>query len=300
MAAPVAVALVTHNGVRYLREQIESISNQSERPEAVYLVDDRSADSSVALARRLCRDGGLDCVLVPQPESSMRHQRQVYSRIAANFWAAFHAASKDFELVAFSDQDDIWLPDRTINQKSLISKTGALLAFGDGYLVNERGDRSSGLLSDAFPMPTEWEGMTTADRLAYAMRKPIVTGATVMAHRDFLTLCPEIPATWLHDRWASLVAIAAEATAYDPNPLIEYRIHSEQAVGNSNAATQIAKWLRQIKRPRSAFLRFHSLARQLAKPEFHGVLEGQSAALFILRSQLSRPVLGQPVITTPS
>src|SRR5690349_12247370 len=52
----ISVALCTHNGARYLGEQIRSICAQSVAPCEIVLSDDASADGSVHLVRKTLED----------------------------------------------------------------------------------------------------------------------------------------------------------------------------------------------------------------------------------------------------
>ena len=51
-AAPaISIAQCTYNGVRFLREQLESIARQSRQPAELVVCDDKSDDKTVSIVR---------------------------------------------------------------------------------------------------------------------------------------------------------------------------------------------------------------------------------------------------------
>ena len=47
----ISVALCTYNGAKYLRQQLDSILNQSCQPDEIVIVDDSSTDNTVEILR---------------------------------------------------------------------------------------------------------------------------------------------------------------------------------------------------------------------------------------------------------
>lgn len=45
----ISVALATYNGEKYIEKQLDSIRNQTIKPDEVVIVDDKSSDRTVAL-----------------------------------------------------------------------------------------------------------------------------------------------------------------------------------------------------------------------------------------------------------
>ena len=93
----VSVALATHNGGRFLREQLESIARQTLPPAEVVISDDASTDETVAIAHGFAESA-------PFPVRVLRNDAALGA--GANFIRAALACHGD--VVAFSDQDDVW------------------------------------------------------------------------------------------------------------------------------------------------------------------------------------------------
>jgi glycosyltransferase involved in cell wall biosynthesis len=93
----VSIAMATHNGARFLREQLDSIARQSVPPAELVISDDASSDETVAIARAFAESSAF-AVLVVENSAPLG--------AGENFMRAALACQS--ELVAFSDQDDVW------------------------------------------------------------------------------------------------------------------------------------------------------------------------------------------------
>ena len=102
-------------------------------------------------------------------------------------------------------------------------------------VVDAAGVRTDGTLRRAFPVPPDWDAMTTVDRLRYALRHSVATGgASMIRPSAFPDL--SVPQGWLHDRWWSLVATARGGMLIDEGAVIDYRVQPGQQVGLDAAA----------------------------------------------------------------
>ena len=74
-----------------------------------------------------------------------------------------------------------------------------------------------------------------ASRMRAALRAPCVTGAASAMTTALIRLMQPVPAGWLHDRWATLVAVARDGLGLQSEPMIRYRIHEGQVLGQRQA-----------------------------------------------------------------
>jgi glycosyltransferase involved in cell wall biosynthesis len=224
--------MVAHDGERFLRQQCESIFRQSLMPALLIVVDDASTDGSRGLLRELAHSAPIPVELIWADGSSESNRK---SRIAANVIKGL-AAAAPYEIVLLSDQDDEWLVDRLASQRDVLrSNSSALLVAGDGILINEAGAETGGLLSDSFPRPAQWESLDAGSRMRAALRIPFVTGAAMAMKAPLVGLMEPVPGGWLHDRWATLVAVARDGLVLQSEPVIRYRIHEGQVLGQRQA-----------------------------------------------------------------
>ena len=232
VASDTAVVMATHDGERYLARQIDSILEQSLLPAVIAIVDDASHDRSRQFIRDVARTAPIPIELIAVDGSG---HRDVKTRITAAVMRGLEAVAS-FEYAILSDQDDEWLPGRLAGQRALLEeRPGALLVAGDGLLADAAGALVGGTLRDRFPLPSDWDSLPPAERIRAAIRQPFVTGATCALRRHLVALMTPVPPRWLFDRWATLVAASQDGLVLQQEVVIRYRIHRDQALGDSQA-----------------------------------------------------------------
>lgn len=99
-----AILLAAFNGERWIEEQLESIFNQKGILATVFVSVDRSTDQTLKIVERLARvDARL--TLLPYGER--------FGGAGKNFYRLIKDVDvSPFDMVAFADQDDIWMPDK--------------------------------------------------------------------------------------------------------------------------------------------------------------------------------------------
>lgn len=99
----ISVVMATYNGSRFLIEQMESIYEQTLKPDEVYFSDDGSIDDTISVIQSFIDRHQL----AGQWKIHINQKNKGYAK---NFLdAALHARGN---IIFFSDQDDIWIPDR--------------------------------------------------------------------------------------------------------------------------------------------------------------------------------------------
>ena len=123
----VSVALCTHNGERFLGEQLRSIAAQSRPPDEVVVGDDRSADATAEMVAAWAAE-------VPFPVSFLAADEPLGT--ARNFGRTIAATSGD--VIVLADQDDVWHPTK-LDRLADALRDSAGLAFSDGGLIDADG-----------------------------------------------------------------------------------------------------------------------------------------------------------------
>jgi glycosyltransferase involved in cell wall biosynthesis len=228
-ANPVSVALCTHNGERFIGEQLASILDQTHPPAEIVLSDDASGDETVARARAVVARFRAE-----RPESTVRLrvlENPVALGVARNFEQAILACAN--ELIALSDQDDIWLPSRLERAVAVFDlRPDLLLLHSDAFLVDESGGRLDATLLQALEVSDSVQGAIHGGAaFEQLMKRNLVTGATTMIRRRLLDWAIPFPAEWVHDEWLAIVAAAVGELEVLPDPLISYRQHASNQIG---------------------------------------------------------------------
>lgn len=100
MKQTISVVMCTYNGARYLRKQLDTITNQTLPPSEIIVQDDGSSDETLDILHEYADRYPYIRV----------YKNEAGRGINNNFFSAMRRATGD--LIAISDQDDLWLPDK--------------------------------------------------------------------------------------------------------------------------------------------------------------------------------------------
>lgn len=94
-----SLVIATYNGARFLREQLDSIYQQTHLPDEVVVCDDGSTDGTVAILEEYKQRYGLIYAVNKQSLG-----------VNGNFFKAMALCTGD--VISICDQDDIWFPNK--------------------------------------------------------------------------------------------------------------------------------------------------------------------------------------------
>ena len=203
----VSVVLCTYNGEKYLREQIDSILNQTYPIYELIIRDDCSNDRTMDIL------------------SEYEHQypfvkvyRNDYNRgCNQNFHDAIYQASGDY--IAISDQDDIWFPMKIEKQIKKIIEKNSDMCFSDVISTSSYSEEQE---FDYKPLPF------TAETLLF---RDTIPGHSMLIRRGFVeTLRDWNGMTFYYDWWLAMNAALSDSIVKCEEPLVWHRVHSESAI----------------------------------------------------------------------
>ncbi len=225
----VAILLCTYHGQHFLAEQLDSFVVQSHVNWEVWASDDGSQDDTQAILKAYQQkwpNGRLSIHLGPE------------EGFAANFLSLTCKVNIDAKYYAYSDQDDIWEPNklaRAVGWLKTIPENIPALYCSRTRLVDAN-DKEIGL-SPLFPKPPSF---------ANALMQNIGGGNTMVfnsAARNLLREAGENLPLITHDWWAyMLVTGCGGQVFYDAEPTIRYRQHDGNLVGMNTT------WRARLKR----------------------------------------------------
>jgi hypothetical protein len=251
--ARISVALCTHDGAAYVEAQVASILRQVPEPFEIVLGDDASRDDTVARVERLVaghRSAGGRTELVVR-----RHDPAL--GVAANFADAIGHARGD--LIALSDQDDVWHDGKLATLAAMFDDPAVLLVHSDARLVDGSGAPLGTRLLQTLRMSrAERAALMSPNALDALLHRNLVTGATVLLRRELRDVLPAGEG-WIHDEWLAAHAAARGGSRLHPEALIDYRQHGGNQIGAQTltasdvqrrltqtrqewAGTQVARW----------------------------------------------------------
>jgi glycosyltransferase involved in cell wall biosynthesis len=220
----ISVALCTYNGERFLAEQLDSIAQQTRPPDELVVCDDRSVDRTVAMVREFAATASYP-VRIFENEGNLG--------FAANFERAIRLCEGN--LIALSDQDDIWYPIRLErSEQEFTNHPEVGLVFSNADVINGRNKPAGRTLWKRLGFHGKRERDLLAGQYIVLAKHRFVTGATVMFRTGLRDRFLPIPEGWIHDEWMALVAAAFSDLRPIDQPLIRYRIHGSQQVGFRN------------------------------------------------------------------
>ena len=113
----IAILLAVCNGGEWLKEQLDSLLNQSNVDISIFISIDPSIDNSLELCNEYSRKFK-NIIILPLASSSGSGSKNFYRLL-------LEADIKDFDFVAFSDQDDIWESHKLYSHIQLAIEHGA-------------------------------------------------------------------------------------------------------------------------------------------------------------------------------
>lgn len=140
----ISVIIPVYNGERFLAAAIRSVLEQTLPPDEIIVVDDGSTDGSAAIVAELASLSPLPIRYVYQENQGSAAARNCALTVATG------------AMIAFMDADDLWLPDKTRQQMTVLAAhPTAGVAWGDaitfgGESVEEAG--AGGMIMPAHPM----------------------------------------------------------------------------------------------------------------------------------------------------
>lgn len=220
----ISVAMCTYNGARYLHEQLESIATQTLSPDELVVCDDGSSDETVRIIESFAGEVKFPVRLIGNEEKLGP---------ARNFEKAITLARG--ELIALSDQDDCWYPQKLSRLASILDGDPSLGGvFTNGTLMDESSRPLNQRLWDRVRYrPAGPSGDAEETIVGSLLKGDVVTGATLMIRAEVRKLIFPVPASWMHDGWIAWMLTLYSKIAAVEEPLIAYRVHQAQHAGLS-------------------------------------------------------------------
>lgn len=210
----VCIVLAVFNpNTEFLRKQIQSIRNQSNKNWICYISDDASTTQWLPEVKDL-----LDKRFVVSKSLNNVGPYRNFEKLLRNV--------KNEEIVFFCDQDDIWATEK-ISKILSEFKNKVTLVYSDAKIINNL---------DEVTIPSLHEYEKTETRFNSSLGlilKNSITGCTAAVRREVLESAlpfPELGGVQ-HDLWIGVVAARQGEIVYLPEKLISYRRHTSNVIG---------------------------------------------------------------------
>ncbi len=237
-----SVVMATYNGAEFLETQLESIRAQTRAPGELVVSDDGSDDGTVEIVERFARD-------VPFEVRLIRNEQRL--GFGGNFMNGARHARGD--VIAWSDQDDVWMPDKLARcVQEFEHDDEVLLVVHSTEIVDGAGTpRVAGPLARYRSRRSELRllgGQSTYQPASLPLEVNS-WGHSCLVSRRVIELGETLEATLPgvfeefsgHDTWTLFLATAAGKVVLLPDALVRYRQHRTQVAGAGTQRTLAAQ-----------------------------------------------------------
>ncbi len=224
MNDPIDILLSTYNGESYLEQQIDSIVEQKYTHWHLIIRDDGSTDNTKNILLKYSQ-------LYPEKIDLLEDS---LGRVGPSASFGVLLAYSGAPYVSFSDQDDVWLPDKLVLLKACIQReedrfgsNTPLLVHSDLEVVGaDMSELSCSFWKYQHLNPVK---MQTLERL---LLQNCVTGCATLINRALVNKASPVPETAImHDWWCALLAVSLGHIMCIKDKTVKYRQHSENVAG---------------------------------------------------------------------
>lgn len=223
----ISICMATYNGEQFLRQQLESILAQSNQDWQLLIRDDGSDDNTIRIVKNYAEQ-------MPDKISLITDNG---SRLGASLNFGRLLKHADTQYIMFSDQDDVWLPNKievTLNAMKAteqIYPDRPILIHTDLQVM----DSDLNTIADSL-----WSYQKLfpeiSDDLNRIMAQNVVTGCTMMINRKARAVSIPVPTeATMYDWWVALNVCKHGKIIYLSIPSILYRQHSKNRLGAQKA-----------------------------------------------------------------
>jgi glycosyltransferase involved in cell wall biosynthesis len=209
----ISVVLCTYNGAEFIEEQLSSIFAQTYSVAEVIIVDDKSTDNTFHLLQSWA----------DRYPAIRLYQNQERLGATRNFEKAMRLATN--EVIAISDQDDIWHPQKLEKLISAFSEN-SLLIYCNSVRFTDTPDFS------VKSNPTHIRFCGTDGRKIFIFNA--VSGHAMMLKKKLLEHAIPFAENVMYDWWMAVIASCNGGVQYLPDVLVLQRVHDNNVTINDS------------------------------------------------------------------
>lgn len=235
MEGQIDILLATYNGEKYLREQIDSILNQTHKNIRLIVSDDCSKDGTGKILEEYKnKDERIKVYYQEKNLGVVKNIEFLLGKVEAPYYM-------------LADQDDVWLPEKAEKSLESLKSNNADLVFGDLEVVDENLNTLYKSFNDYMLLSRKIDKYIDDYKVNYLYN--CVTGCTVLAKRATIEKTLPLPTNskyLIHDHWIGLMVSLNSKLAYMPEKYIKYRQHGNNQVGTEKISHGFKK-LEQVR-----------------------------------------------------
>ena len=228
MKEKIDILLTTYNTkIEYLREQIESILNQTYKNFTLIISDDCSPNEEVRNVLKEYEEKDNRIKLFFQPENL---------GCTKSFEFLLKQSTADF--IAFSDHDDIWYSNKIEESLKAIKEKNVDMVYCDANQIDSNGK----VLNDSY---LRYKNMPIVEGKGFILpfARHIAIGCSQMITKEVKEkMLPFTDKTYAHDWHSTYIASSLKGIYCIDKPLFGYRIHENNIFGGRSFKQNIKLW----------------------------------------------------------
>lgn len=209
----ISTILSSYNGSKFIKQQIDSILNQDVGIHELVIVDDCSSDDSIKIIREIMSTDHRIILLENKKNIGTNKSLEI---------ALKHTTG---DIIFFSDQDDLWLPNKTKLFLAEFQSTGKSVIYSDALVI-----KGSDIICDS---ELKYHGhnsfFTNPIGIAFSNCFP---GHNMMATREYAISLLPFPDVSFYDHWIAVNASLDAEIGLINKKLLLHRIHQANQVNN--------------------------------------------------------------------
>lgn len=224
----ISVIIGTYNGSKYIETQLNSIIEQTYTNLEIIIVDDASKDNTVGIIKNIAKSHNHITL----------HTFDTNLGYIKNFERGIALANGD--LIALSDQDDWWQPNKIETLAKHINNHDII--FSDSAFVNQdlevTGERFSTI-----------KNLFSSNNPLHFLIDNSVSGHSMLFKKSLYNKAIPFPEFVPHDWWLTYIAALNNGIVYFDEPFVFYRLHQDNVIASNKTKTpKSQKRLERIRR----------------------------------------------------
>ncbi|MFZ2669780.1 MAG: glycosyltransferase family 2 protein [Streptococcus suis] len=226
----VNILMSTYNGQQFLAEQISSIQEQSYTDWTLFIRDDGSSDNTKEILKDFeHQDSRIH--LIDSDKSDNLGVIKSFHKLVNHDRADYYF---------FSDQDDVWLPNKlelSLKEAQNYLADLPLMVYMDLKVVNQDLE----IMTESMVKSQSHHANT---ELVQELTENTVTGGVAMINHALAEMWQETDDILMHDWYLALLASAFGNLVFIDQPGELYRQHSDNVLGARTLSKRFKKWIR--------------------------------------------------------
>lgn len=226
----VNILMSTYNGQQFLAEQIRSIQDQSYTDWTLFIRDDGSSDNTKEILKDFERQDSRIHLIDSDKSDNLG--------VIKSFHKLVNHDRADYYF--FSDQDDVWLPNKlelSLKEAQNYLADLPLMVYMDLKVVNQDLE----IMTESMVKSQSHHANT---ELVQELTENTVTGGVAMINHALAEMWQVTDDILMHDWYLALLASAFGNLVFIDQPGELYRQHSDNVLGARTLSKRFKKWIR--------------------------------------------------------